>query len=121
MDSGIYIICFYLEKGRKITVGRLGKFSFNPGFYFYVGSAQRNLSARLERHSRKGKPLHWHIDYLAIYANAIGALLIAGNKHKECRIADELSHIFQPAISGFGSSDCSCDTHLYYLEDLSQI
>lgn len=121
MDSGIYIVCFYLEKGRKITVGRLGEFSFNPGFYFYVGSAQRNLSARIERHSRKEKSLRWHIDYLAIYADAVGALLIAGNKQKECRIADELSHIFQSAILGFGSSDCKCSTHLYYSKDFSKI
>lgn len=121
MESGIYIGCFYLGKARKIKIGKLGEFHFSSGFYFYVGSAQKNLSVRIDRHSRKKKPLRWHIDYLSIQAQMVGALLISCNKQKECLIAGRLSKIFEVAVPGFGSSDCSCRTHLYYSEDLSEI
>jgi hypothetical protein len=30
----------------------------------YTGSAKRGLDARIERHIRHDKALHWHIDYL---------------------------------------------------------
>ena len=52
-DSGLYIAVFQLPQLCHIRVGRLGQFRFRRGFYLYVGSAQRNLSARLERHGKK--------------------------------------------------------------------
>jgi len=47
-DSGVYIAVFYLRKNQGIRVGRLGRLHFRQGVYFYAGSAQRDLSARLE-------------------------------------------------------------------------
>jgi len=118
VDSGIYIAILHLPKTAKITVGKLGAFNFREGFYFYVGSAQRNLSARLERHSKKKKPLRWHIDYLSVKAEMLGAITIPGTRELECQLAKEVGDTFGLAVSGFGASDCKCDGHLFYAREL---
>jgi sugar fermentation stimulation protein A len=86
--------------------------------YFYVGSAQRNLSARLERHSRKRKTLRWHIDYLSTKAEMLGAITIAGQRELECKLAKKLGSMFELAVPGFGASDCRCGGHLFYAREL---
>ena len=118
LKSGIYIAIFYLPRSNTIQVGRLGKFHFHQGIYFYTGSAQRHLSARLERHSRKKKPLHWHIDYLSVKAEMLGAIMIPGQRKHECEIAKELGKMFELAVPGFGASDCRCAGHLFYAREL---
>ena len=119
MDSGVYIAVFYMPNSNTIQVGRIGRFYFRKGLYFYAGSAQRNLSARLERHGRKEKPLHWHIDYFSVNAEMIGAITIAGRRKHECEIAGELGKMFELAVPGFGASDCRCPGHLFYATELS--
>ena len=121
MDSGIYIAVLHLPKTVKITVGKHGTVNFRKGFYFYVGSAQRNLSARLERHARKKKPLRWHIDYLSAKAKMLGAITIAGPRDLECQLAKKLSNMFESPVPGFGTSDCRCGRHLFYVKDLAII
>ncbi len=78
MEAGVYIVVLYVPKGRLIRIGQLGWLHFHQGVYFYVGSAQRNMSARLERHCRKEKALRWHIDYLTVKAEMLGAITIDG-------------------------------------------
>ena len=73
LDAGVYIAVFYMPRERTIQIGRLGRFRFQQGVYFYAGSAQRSLSARLEHHNRKNKILHWHIDYLSVRSKMLGA------------------------------------------------
>ena len=73
-DAGIYIAVFFMPRDRAIKIGRFGRFRFRQGVYFYVGSAQRNLYSRIERHSRKVKTLRWHIDYLSVKADMLGAI-----------------------------------------------
>jgi sugar fermentation stimulation protein A len=107
-----------MPKGRIIRVGRLGRFHFRPGVYFYVGSAQRNLSARLERHSRKKKPLHWYIDYLSVKTEMLGAITVPGHRELECKLAKDLGRMFELAVPGFGASDCRCGGHLFYAREL---
>lgn len=114
MDNGLYIAIFYLLRPVKIRVGKRGKFHFKEGTYFYVGSAQRNLSARLKRHSNKKKPLKWHIDYLSARARMLGAITIPGSRKNECKLAKELGKMFELPIPGFGASDCQCKGHLFY-------
>ena len=121
MDSGIYIVILYLPKTANIAVGKLGTFNFREGFYFYVGSAQRNLSARLERHSKKKKPMRWHIDYLSIKAEMLGAITIFGTRELECQLAKMLGNNFELAVPGFGASDCRCGGHLFFVKDLVKI
>lgn len=119
MDSGVYIAVFYLPANKLVKVGRLGRVCFPAGFYFYVGSAQRNLSARLERHARKKKRLRWHIDYMSVKAKMLGAIIVSGPRERECKIAKELGEMFELAVTGFGASDCRCGGHLFYTTVLS--
>lgn len=120
-DDGIYIAVFFMPKDRKIQIGQLGRFRFHQGVYFYVGSAQRNLSARLERHNQKRKTLRWHIDYLSAKAEMLGAITIPGTRELECQLAKKLSSMFEPTMPGFGASDCRCAGHLFYVKDLAKI
>ena len=117
-DSGIYIAVFYLASASDISVGRLGRFRFRWGFYFYAGSAQRNLAARLERHGRKSKPMRWHVDYLSVPAAMLGVITIAGSGDRECELARELAEMFERVVPGFGASDCRCGGHLFYAPEL---
>jgi sugar fermentation stimulation protein A len=114
VDGGVYIAIFQLSTRRRISVGRLGTFWFQPGVYFYVGSAQRNLTARIERHGRTDKPLRWHVDYLSSQAIMLGAIILPGARSRECELARELRSRVTVVIPGFGSSDCRCPGHLLY-------
>ena len=62
--SGSYILLLDLDNNLEIPVGKLGNISFQKGHYVYVGSALNGLDARIKRHLRKHKKIHWHIDYL---------------------------------------------------------
>jgi sugar fermentation stimulation protein A len=118
LESGTYIAVFALSRRRQIQVGRLGSFWFEPGFYLYIGSAQRNLSARLARHARRVKPLRWHIDYLSAKAPMIGAMTVPCPHERECELAGELRRMYELAVPGFGASDCRCGGHLFYAREL---
>ena len=117
-DSGIYIAVFHLPRTRRIRVGKLGQFRFAPGYYLYVGSAQRNLTARLDRHGRPRKPLRWHIDYLSTEAPMYGAVCIPAPRRRECRLTRNLAQLFTQPAPGFGASDCNCPSHLFYTPEL---
>lgn len=108
----------YMPRCRTIQIGRLGRFRFHQGVYFYAGAAQRNLSARLEHHNRKKKTLRWHVDYLSAGSEMLGAIIIAGSRELECQLANRLGGLFEPAMPGFGASDCGCIGHLFYTEEL---
>ena len=116
INSGVYIITYYLNRKTGIQIGKLGAFQFEKGYYYYVGSALKNLQQRIDRHLRKEKTLRWHIDYLSTKAKAVDSLPIYTTKKIECKIAQQfLSDIkFQKPIKKFGSSDCRCETHLFY-------
>jgi len=118
LDAGVYIAVFYMSKDRTIQICRFGSFCFRQGVYFYVGSAQQNLSARIEHHNRKKKTLHWHIDYLSARSEMLGAITIPGLRELECQLAKELSDMFEPTVPGFGASDCRCGGHLFYAREL---
>ena len=116
-DCGLYIAIFELSDAESIRVGKLGSFEFQAGTYFYVGSAQKNLTARIERHARQDKPLRWHIDYLSVHAPMLGAILIQDPREEECQIAEALHGLFDLAVPRFGASDCRCPGHLFYASD----
>src|ERR1035437_1177675 len=111
MKRGIYIAIFHVSRTQAITIGRLGRFAFRHGYYFYVGSAQRGLQARLARHARRNKPLRWQIDYLSSKAPMVRALMIEGPKNLECRLAAMLARHYPRPIPRFGASDCRCGGH----------
>ena len=113
-DGGIYVASYQLGRGRRIEVGRLGRFRFKTGTYLYVGSAQRQLGAPLERHARRLKPKRWHVDYLAVHARFAQALVLpAAGKSHECETAQALPRQYAAPIPGFGASDCPCYRRLF--------
>ncbi len=113
-DRGAYILLLHLKRRRRVRVGELGVFTFPKGHYLYVGSAMRNLTARIARHERRRKRLHWHIDYLREAADSCTALPIHSSRREECAIANALGGLFQYGPTGFGASDCACPAHLFY-------
>jgi sugar fermentation stimulation protein A len=112
-DQGSYLLILNLKRNRKIDVGKLGKVHFRKGFYLYVGSAMVNLSKRMERHRHLRKRHHWHIDQLRAEAEFHSVLAIRSSERLECEAAKAMSKIAEWSVSGFGSTDCSCDTHLF--------
>jgi len=116
-DRGSYLLAIRLDRCMDLEIGRLGKLTFSKGYYLYVGSAMRNLGARIARHQRKGKQFHWHIDYLAAHASELIPLPIRSSQRDECEIAKALSSIMQSGPAGFGSSDCRCQTHLFFSQE----
>ncbi len=115
-DQGIYILEMQLSEVVKIQVGKLGEYEFIPGYYYYCGTAQKNLKARLERHIRKEKKERWHIDYLLEYADILQIYTWPAERELECMLAEKLQMFpaGQIPVQNFGASDSSCDSHLYY-------
>jgi len=112
-DRGSYLFVLRLSDDKKINVGKLGNIVFKKGFYVYVGSAMANLTARIERHQRLRKNFHWHIDSLRDVSEAVGVFSIRSSDRLECELASSVSKIAEWSIRGFGSSDCTCPTHLF--------
>ncbi len=113
--KGTYVLMLNLRHEVGIRVGALGKVRFPAGWYLYVGSAfgPGGLEARIARHIRRDKKLHWHIDYLREYAEICEVWTAPG--HLECTWAGKLASTpgFEVVAPGFGASDCGCETHLF--------
>lgn len=118
--GGSYILIILLDRRRAISVGALGTVVFEAGAYAYVGSALRGLDARIDRHLRDEKKLHWHIDYLLQHAEIVDVVRVYTDQRLECRIAAPLCDRL-PRVDGFGCSDCSCPSHLFGPERLSAL
>ncbi|MBN2251402.1 MAG: GIY-YIG nuclease family protein [Candidatus Altiarchaeota archaeon] len=117
--KGAYILYIELERDEIIRIGALGNVSFKKGFYAYAGSGMGGLEARVMRHLRRGKKLHWHIDYLLEKAKVRVVYIRPSGRREECEIARMFASRFQ-CVPGFGCSDCRCKSHLFYsgsLED----
>ena len=120
-DSGAYLLHLVLHSSIDLRIGALGEFRLPAGYYLYVGSARRNLVARLARHrklaqTKQGK-VHWHIDYLLTRPEISLNLAEPFTGAKECPLSWALSkrHDISVPIAGFGASDCKagCPAHLY--------
>src|SRR5262245_5771276 len=84
------------------------------GRYLYCGSAKGpgGLRARLARHMRLGKPVHWPIDQLTERGIVIGSWIVFNGR--ECELVAMLGALPMP-IPRFGSSDrMYCRSHLLY-------
>ncbi len=115
-DQGSYLLLLTLPAGVTISVGSLGSIHFPAGYYLYAGSAKRNLAKRLDRHLRKRKNFHWHIDYLRDMASSCIALPFRTKDDIEHDLATALVNIADWSIPKFGASDCSCPSHLFAME-----
>jgi sugar fermentation stimulation protein A len=116
-DSGCYIFIVRLPEEQAIDIGSKGSMVFKKGYYLYVGSAKNSLSKRLERHRRKRKRFHWHIDYLRTFCEPHEAIAIRTTADLEHELAGAVSAIADWQIPGFGCSDCSCPSHLFGMQE----
>ncbi|WP_037572780.1 DNA/RNA nuclease SfsA [Spirochaeta cellobiosiphila] len=116
-NQGVYLILLKLTEPCELTIGSLGKISFKKGYYIYCGSAKANLKQRIERHKRKRKNKHWHIDYLRQVAEEVQAFPIQSRKDLECSLAQDIKAISKDEVKSFGSTDCNCSSHLYLFEE----
>ena len=110
--KGSYLLIIELKNNISINVGKLGKKQFSKGHYVYIGSALNGLEQRIQRHLRKQKKIHWHIDYLLKHAKIVDVFYKENETQEECSIAEKF-HRFN-SIDGFGCSDCKCKSHLFY-------
>ncbi|MFC2020901.1 DUF123 domain-containing protein [Chloroflexota bacterium] len=119
-SKGSYVLLIRIPEEQTITIGGLDTIRFPAGDYAYVGSALNGLKSRLNRHLRKDKKLHWHIDYLRQRATICNIIICETEDRVECTIAQALSRQFD-FISGFGASDCKCPSHLFFTaEEMEQ-
>ena len=138
-DSGVYVMVMHLDHELDLEIGSKGMMHFNAGYYMYVGSAKANLTKRIERHKRKRKKMHWHLDYFRGHCEMIAGLPIRTSglpieswslTHEpypsmpsmpdpdievsvECALADAVGAIAEWEVPKFGSSDCDCTSHLF--------
>jgi Uri superfamily endonuclease len=115
----VYQVFFRLERPRVVAVGRLGRFRFGTGWYFYTGSARRAIEARIQRHLSRDKKPRWHIDWLLAGPNAEVDFVLAARGDAvggECGLHQRALMAFSAATPapGLGASDCrgGCPSHL---------
>lgn len=119
-NSGIYILELYARDEFQIPVKKFQDSTFLIGYYYYIGSAQKNLQQRIIRHFRTTKKVHWHIDHLTTNRNIeikTAYVLPDAPKNLEEEIANIFPTIFDGKIilKGFGNSDTKGSiTHLFY-------
>ena len=116
--KGVYVLVLRMRESKYICVGKLGKLHFKRGYYAYVGSAQGSGGfKRVTRHFNvargKNRTRKWHIDYLLPHSELICAVFSPTDEALECVVAKVLGK-FSAGIKGFGCSDCSCETHLFF-------
>jgi sugar fermentation stimulation protein A len=116
-NQGSYMLILHLPQESSVKTGGLGDILFRKGYYIYVGSAKKNLLQRVNRHLNRRKSFFWHIDYLRNQAASCLALPIRASADLEHDMAARLARIAPWQIPGFGSSDCSCGSHLFGMED----
>ena len=115
-DKGTYALIMRCRETGHTAIGKLGQMVLRPGFYIYVGSAfgPGGINARVTRHRRRNKKLHWHIDYLRRHTALLETWALTGPVNLEHDWATVLTDKYEVAQQRFGASDCRCISHLFY-------
>ena len=118
-EAGTYALFIHLEEDVPIRVGALGMCSFTRGVHVYAGSAMRGLRARLARHVRREKLVHWHVDVLTTAGGCrvLGAVVFTSPVLRECDIVGSLEGVEGAEVRPprFGASDHGCRGHLVWM------
>jgi Uri superfamily endonuclease len=122
---GNYTLIILLESPSRIAVPSHSWSWLKKGYYAYTGSAVGkgavSLRHRVDRHLRRKKTKHWHIDHLLSCpkAKVTAVVACARTVNRECGINKVIQSIRGATvpIKGFGASDCqqNCKSHLVYL------
>ena len=116
--TGTYALVLVSRRIMHVRIGRTGKLETQPEFYVYVGSAHGpgGVRARVAHHQKLTPQPHWHIDYLRAVLELPEAWLTYDPVRREHAWAVALNvwpGVLLP-VTGFGCSDCECDSHLYF-------
>lgn len=117
--KGSYVLLTRLDSAVDFAL-RGQVHTLRGGLYAYCGSAMGpgGLKARIERHRRCDKKIHWHVDQITTRAPVL-KVGVSFDK-SECDLLGQL--LQQPGVCvpvpGFGSSDCRiCESHFVKLGD----
>jgi Uri superfamily endonuclease len=123
--KGSYILILRLTVNKTIPVGRLGDINFPAAYYAYVGSAfgPGGLGGRIGHHLKQSSKPRWHIDYLRKEAQIEEIWIAEHSERHEHAWASALRTMESVVdhIKGFGSSDCTCATHLFCFKNRPSI
>lgn len=116
---GTYALILTPNSSKPLKIGKLGMLQVRSGFYIYVGSAfgPGGLRARIAHHTKISSRPRWHIDYLRTVTHLIELWYSYDSCPREHQWADIIAGArgITVPFPGFGSSDCSCKSHLYFL------
>jgi len=119
-QPGTYALVLSAKASGFVRIGRIGKLRLQPGFYVYVGSAlgPGGVRARLAHHMKKSSHPHWHIDYLRPHTTVEEVWSCHDRtpwEHEWARYIRMARGASMP-LAGLGSSDCRCESHLYFFQ-----
>jgi Uri superfamily endonuclease len=116
---GTHLLLLACDRQTELSIGRLGKMNTRHGYYLYVGSAfgPGGVQARIRHHERITARPRWHLDYLRTVTGFVDAWCVY-QRRCEHQWAQKLLQDKRTAmpLKNFGSSDCNCVTHLFYLK-----
>lgn len=120
--KGCYLLVIDNDSDKRLRIGKKGIMTFPHGVYVYVGSAFGCLEQRIQRHLRIEKKTYWHIDYFLKHTSIHSVFYKESTRREECTTATRFKEVLSP-IAGFGCSDCSCKSHLFYgtSQEISQV
>jgi len=117
---GTYVLVLSSRSTDLIQIGRLGALQFQSGFYVYVGSAlgPGGVRARLAHHLKASRRPHWHIDYLRTHTKLEEICYPLDTRRLEHVWAKHigLAEGASVPLVGFGSTDCGCESHVFFFE-----
>jgi Uri superfamily endonuclease len=117
---GTYALILSCASNARIQVGGLGTMWLQRGCYVYLGSAlgPGGLRARIAHHQKLSTRPHWHIDYLRVHTRLRSVWLNYDGRRHEHEWARAMQKVKDATIPlpGFGASDCSCPSHLYFFK-----
>lgn len=118
IKKGAYLLLMENKTLQEITVGNLGKVSFQPGYYVYAGSGMANLDKRVKHHQLKKKSFHYHIDYITPgFMRIKKTFLVRTTERIESELAVKIGKVCDEMVDGFGCSDTKEKSHLFYFQN----
>jgi Uri superfamily endonuclease len=122
---GTYALVLAGRKTNTVRIGSLGTLELKPGVYIYIGSAfgPGGLAARIRHHTEIAVRPHWHSDYLRAACDLIEVWITTQGGRHEHSWARAVARLpgSQVPMPGFGSSDCNCQTHLFWFQHAPSI
>jgi Uri superfamily endonuclease len=119
-QPGTYALVLSCHQTGPLRIGKLGTLPLQPGYYLYVGSAfgPGGLAARIQHHRQVAARPHWHVDYLRAVCDLVTVWFTTDASQCECSWASGLAQMSGACVPlpGFGSSDCDCETHLFWFK-----